>query len=385
MTASTLSTSSATRFPSSRRFRRARRWALLASAALLVTACAGGGTQPAVPAGGAQGGALQAFDQNSIPPTGVQGGPTFDLSGVRIVATTPAPGAINMGTFFAYKRLEEWGADVDIVVITTTSGVQALVAGEANIASQGTDEVVLAAAEGARMVSVGAPYTAVDYVLVGRRDITDLPALRNRVVGMSGPSGFDALLTRLTLEQNGMNPEGDVRFVQIGGSPDRAAALLSGRIDAATIFMEDWEEISRRTDELRLIHYMADTVPGIPSAAFFADERYWNENRQVALALACANLQANRWINSSEDSFVEWVLRIVPGSTEEAARAIYRAGREVDMWPTDPERIMSVQGLNGLVDAMLQTGEISNRVDPVTISDTSYLREAAAMGCGQES
>src|SRR5690606_9281159 len=334
---------------------RARRWALLGAAALLASACAGGAAQsPPVPAGGAPGGAsgggLQAFDQNAVPATGVQGGPTFDLSGVRVVATTPAPGAINMGTFFAYKRLEEWGADVEVVVITTTSGVQTIVAGGADIASPGTDEVVLGAAEGARMVSIGAPYTAVDYVLVARNDITDLAALRDRVVGMSGPSGFDALLTRLTLEQNGMNPEGDVRFVQIGGSPDRAAALLSGQVDAATIFMEDWEELSRRTDQLRLVHYMADTVPGIPSAAFFAEESYWAENREVALALACANLQANEWINSSEDGFVDWVLRVVPGSTEEAARAIYRSGREVDMWPTDPERILSVDGLGGLVD-----------------------------------
>jgi NitT/TauT family transport system substrate-binding protein len=270
-----------------------------------------------------------------------------------------------------------------MVVITTTSGVQTIVAGGADVASQGTDEVVLGAAEGARMVAVGAPYTAVDYVLVGRRDIADVAALRGRVVGMSGPSGFDALLTRLTLEQQAMNPDGDVRFVQIGGSPDRAAALLSGQVDAATIFLEDWEEISRRTDQLRLVHYMAETVPGIPSSAFFAEASYWTENRQVALALACANLQANQWINASEHGFVDWVLRVVPGSTEEAARAIYRSGREVDMWPTDPQRVLSVDGLGGLVDAMLQTGEISTRVDPGTIADTGFLHEAADMGCGQ--
>ncbi|TQM11466.1 ABC transporter substrate-binding protein [Pseudonocardia kunmingensis] len=361
-----------------------RRLALLCTATLLATACAGGGGQrPAVPAGGAAGGALQAFDQNAIPATGVQGGPTFDLSGVRIVVTTPAPGAINMGTFFAYKRLEEWGADVEIVVITTTSGVQTLVAGGADIASQGTDEVILGAAEGARMVAIGAPYAAVDYVMVGRRDIADVAALRGRVVGMSGPSGFDALLTRLALEQHGMDSNGDVNFVQIGGSPDRAAALLSGQVDAATIFLEDWEELSRRTDQLGLIHYMAETVPGIPSSAFFAQESYWAENRQVGVALACANLQANAWINASEHGFVDYVLRVVPGSTEEAARAIYRSGREVDMWPTDPERVFSVAGLGGLVDAMLQTGEISSRVEPGTIADTSFLREAADMGCGQ--
>jgi hypothetical protein len=34
---------------------------------------------------------------------------------------------------------------------------------------------------------------------------------------------------------------------------------------------------------------------------------------------------------------------------------------------------------------MMQTGEISTRVDPATIADPTFLREAADMGCGQGS
>lgn len=352
----------------------------LAAASLVLTAC-GAGQSPGTAPGAAGGGGSQELSDGQIPPTGVEGGPDFDLSGVEIVATTSPPGAINMGTFFAYKRLEEWGADVETVIITTTSGVQTILAGRADIASQGSDEVVLGAAEGADMVSIGAPSTAMDYVLVARKGIEEVADLEGQAVGMSGPSGFDALLTRYSLEDAGLARDA-ARFVQIGGSPDRGSALLSGQVDAATIFLEDWEELSRQTDDLVLVQYLADIVPDFPATAYFAQGSFWEENEEVALALACANLQANAFLNSDADTYVDYVTRVVPGATEEAARAIFASSQEVSMWPEDAADVLSVDGMSGLIDAMVETGEISDAVDPSDVADTSYLQEAGEMGCG---
>ena len=369
-----------------------RRAALLGAAALALSACGGGagsGEAP-TPAGGAPAGAAggggqpEELDSGEIPGTGVEGGPEFDLSGKTVVATTSPPGAINMGTFWAYKRLEEWGADVETVIVTTTSGVQAIVADRADLASQGSDEVVLGAAEGANTVAIGAPSTAMDYVLVARGDAESVEDLEGKTIGMSGPSGFDALLSRLSVERAGLDAGSDVNFVQIGGSPDRAAALLAAQVDAATIFLEDWEELSRQTEELQLVQYMAEIVPDFPATAYFAQADYWEDNPEVALALACANLQANVWLNSSEDEYVEYVLQVVPGATEEAARAIYQHAQEVNMWPTEPDRLLSVDGMAGLIDAMLETGDITEPVEAEEVVDVSYLEEAADMGCNEQ-
>lgn len=361
-----------------------RKSSLLIAAVVLMAGCGGTATKggSAAPQGAAP--SKEKLDEGEIPATGVKGGPDFDLSGKKVVATTSPPGAINMGTFFAYKRLEEWGADVETVIVTTTSGVQTIIAGRADIASQGSDEVILGAAEGAEMVAVGAPSTAMEYVLVAKKGVSDVKALKGKTIGMSGPSGFDALLARFALEDEQLDPRKDVKFVQIGGSPERASALLAGQVDAATIIMDDWEELRRKTEDLELILYMADVVPEFPATAYFAEASYWEENSDVALALACANLQANAWISSSEDTFVDYVLQVVPGATEEAARSIHQAGKEVGMWPTDAGDVFTVEGLGGLVDAMVETGDISEPVDPATIADVSYLEEAAEMGCGQE-
>lgn len=350
----------------------------LVAASFILAACSGGAAQNP-DAGSEQG--EDSLDEGQVPATGVEGGPDFDLSGTEIVVTTSPPGAINMGTFFAYKRLEEWGADVETVIVTTTSGVQTIMAGRADIASQGSDEVILGAAEGAEMVSVGAPSTAMDYVLVGDESVQSVADLEGKAVGMSGPSGFDTLLTRFSLEDAGLD-DNAARFVQIGGSPDRASALLTGQVQAATVFLEDWEELKPQAEDLHLVQYMADIVPEFPATAYFADRSFWEENGDVALALACANLQANTFLNSSEDTYVDYVLQVVPGATEEAARAIYQSGQEVDMWPEAADDILSVDGMSGLIDAMVETEEISSAVDPASVVDVSYLQEAEEMGCG---
>lgn len=353
--------------------------ALVASLALASGCGASGG-------GGATGDnsdkSAEDIVNENVPDTGITHGPKFDLAGVKITATTALPGAINIGTLFAYKRLEEWGAEVDTIVLTTTSGAQTLIAGRADIASQGSDELVLSAAEGANMVGIGATSTAQPYVLVADNKVGDsIESLKGKTVGMSGPSGFDALLTRLALDGVGLDPKSDAKFVQIGGSPDRATALLSGQVDAATIFLEDWEEISRKTDKLHLVKYMAELVPDVPAWSYFAEASYWKDNPEVALALACANLEANNWINEDKDRYVDYVRQLVPSSTEEALSSIYDSAQKINMWPTDPDKLFSPDGLKGLISAMADTGEIKTEVDPAQISDLSYLQKAESMGC----
>ncbi|MPZ88828.1 MAG: PhnD/SsuA/transferrin family substrate-binding protein [Nitriliruptorales bacterium] len=363
--------------------------ALFALVVPLAAACASGeqGEAP-VPAGAPPGAEEDQAEEDQAAPegggTGVEGGPSFDLSGTSITATTSIPGALNIGTFWAFERLEEWGAEVDTVILTTTTGIQTLIAGRSDLASHGSDEVVLGAAEGAEVIAIGAPATRMDYVLVGSSDYAEVADLQGGTIAMSGPAGFDALLSRLSLRDAGLDPETDVNFVQVGGSPDRATALLSGQVDAATVFLEDWEELRLQTDDLQLIQYMADIVEEFPASAYFAQASFWEENPDVALALACANLQANAWINEDKQRFIDYTLELVEGATPEAVDSIYDAAQEIDMFPTEPEELFSVSGLGGLVDAMVETGDISSPVEPEEIADISYLQEAADMGCGQE-
>lgn len=311
------------------------------------------------------------------------GGASVDLSGVEYVASTSQPSALLIPQFYAFDLLREWGATVEEVILTNIPGVQALVAGQTNLAPHGADELILGAAEGANPVGIGSLVAKQEYVLVATGDITTVADLEGATIGMSGPAGFDALLTRFVLEGEGIDPDSGASFVQVGGSPDRAAALLSGNVDAATIGVDDWFQLASQTDEAQIVVRLAETVPDYPSSVYFGMADFWEANPDAALGVACANLEANKWAQEDRQRFIDYGLDLIEGADEGAIGELYDFAIEVGMYPTDPGEVLSTRGMEGLMEAMVETGDISQPIDVEAVVDTSYLEEAAAMGCGQ--
>ena len=305
----------------------------------------------------------------------------FDLSGETIQISGPQADPLGMTTFKIMDYLEEWGADVEDVTVTTTAGVQALAAGQVDVAAQGADELILGAAEGLDVVAIASQRSRMDYILVTSSDITSIEDLRGKTIGISGPNGFDALLTRMTLIENGMSTD-DVNFVQIGGSGDRAAALLAGRIDAATIFISHWFEIDSQSDDFNDLLYMSELVPDFTKDVMITTQDYLEENEQVGVALACANLEANEWFHEDKEQWIEYTMDKVEAIDREVLSDLYDTLVEIDMYPQDPEEILTVEGLQSLADAMLENEDISQSVDAASLINLSYLQQAMDMGCG---
>ncbi len=310
-------------------------------------------------------------------------GAMVDLTGVEYIPSTSQPSALLIPQFYAFDLLTEWGASVEPVTLTNIPGVQALVAGQTNLAPHGADELILGAAEGAEPVGIGSLVAKQEYVLVATGDITTVADLEGATIGMSGPAGFDALLTRFVLEDEGIDPETGASFVQVGGSPDRAAALLSGNVDAATIGVDDWFQLASQTDAAQIVVRLAETVPDYPSSVYFGLADFWEENPQAALGLACANLEANKWAQEDRQRFIDYWLDLIDGADADAIGELYDFASDVGIYPTDPSEVLSTRGMEGLMEAMVETGDISQPVDVEAVVDTSYLEEAAGMGCGQ--
>ena len=300
---------------------------MIAAVGLVLAACGGDDDETtAAPAG-------EEADEGG---EAASDGPSFDLSGQTLRITASPPGSLTVGSRYVFDKLEEWGAEVDVIELTTTTGIQALIADQSDAGTHGADEVVLGAAEGAEVVAIGAPVSRMDYVLIGSSDIESVEDLQGASIAMSGPAGFDTLLTRMTMRNAGLDPESDARFVQIGGSGERAAALLTDNVQAATVFLEDWYEISQRAEDLRLVQYMAELVPDFPSDVYFGTSEFWAEHEELATAIACANLEANALFVQGKDRYVAFAAPLVPGATEEGIGNSTTSAMEIDMWPTDP-------------------------------------------------
>lgn len=360
------------------------RIAALPCLVLVASACGAAGTPGSgAPAPGAPGAGGAGQTNSSIDPlVKAFKGPKVDLSGVSLTATTPEPDSLDMGSVFMFDKLQQWGAKVDVVTITTTSGIQTMIAGRSNLGNHGADEVILGNSEGANVTAIGSSRTKQSYVLVAKNDIKNVAGLKGSTIAMSGPSGFDTLLTNYTLKNAGLGNQ--AKLVQVGGSPDRAQALIAGTVDAATIFLSDWENLQRKTNKIHMLVNFADST-SFPGDAYYLKADYLKSHQKLGLAIACANLEANQWLDSNESQYIEFANRHIKGADQAGLKATWSDATKAGMWPTDPSQVIGQAGLESLQQAMLGSGEITKKVSLASSVDTSFLKKASAMGCGKSS
>jgi NitT/TauT family transport system substrate-binding protein len=309
-------------------------------------------------------------------------GPSFDLSGQTLRLGSAQPEALGMGIHYAVDELERWGAEVEHSYLSNITGIEAMVAGQLDVSASSADEVLLGVAEGAPVTAISAPPSTMHYAVVVSEAIETPADLEGATLAISSPGSFNALLLREILIQEGIDPDTGGNFIQIGGTGERAAALLAGQADAAVVFIDSWLELEQQTDDLRNLGYVADLIPDLPSRLWYGEDTFLSENPDMALAMACASLNANAWIQSDKDDFIAFTEGEVDGVSPDAVGAFYDVAIDIGMYPTEPDAVVDFDALEKLNQLMVTNGDIDEPVDVAAMVDMSYLEEAAAMGCG---
>src|ERR1044071_760349 len=123
--------------------------------------------------------------------------------------------------------------DLD-VALTFARGVlatQAMVVGSFPVGFASVSAVINANLAGARLKFVGAVTNRLIYAVVTARDITNPNQLKGKKVGIARFGDASETATRFAARELGLDPDRDIAMLQIGNSPDRFAALATGKID----------------------------------------------------------------------------------------------------------------------------------------------------------
>ena len=306
----------------------------------------------------------------------------FDLSGTSVTIGTAQAQVLNVGTLRMIELLEGWGADVTRVELPSISGLEAIVADRIEVAARSSDEILSGQSRGVDVVAIGAPISTMHYAVISAPGVDSIADLDGKAIGTSGPGGFNGMLFRYMLRREGLEPEVDVQIVPVGGSSERAAAVMAGQVQATVTYIDNWLAMEEQGANVQLLGYVAELVPGLSSRAVFAEREYLEQNADLATAIACANLEVNAWVNEDKDTFVSYTVENVRGADQEAVEKFYDVAMSVDMFPTDPESLLDTEGYQSLADLMYEGGELEEPLDAGGFIDRSYLEKAAEMGCG---
>jgi NitT/TauT family transport system substrate-binding protein len=142
---------------------------------------------------------------------------------------------------------EKYGLDARLIYIQSAPTVlQALVAGEGQIAVGGPKPVVDSALSGGTAVLLGAVTDVPAFYIMATPDIQSIQDLKGKPVGVTRFGGSADFAMRLVLKSHGLEPIKDVPFIQINGGLAAVAAAMSKKLVVAAPFSAPANLIAKR-------------------------------------------------------------------------------------------------------------------------------------------
>jgi NitT/TauT family transport system substrate-binding protein len=131
---------------------------------------------------------------------------------------------------------KKYGLDFQLVYISSASMVTAaMLSGSGDVAISGGEAIVRAATQGVNeLVFIAAAKNSLTHSILARPEIKRPEDLKGKTLGLTRIGSNSHYFVIQALRRYGLEPS-DVNFIQTGGQVENLTALLSGKVDAATM------------------------------------------------------------------------------------------------------------------------------------------------------
>lgn len=334
---------------------RLRYAAILVGAALLATGAAACGSSSPASSGPSAGGSSS--------------GSRVDTTSVR-VAYDSQPDIGDLPSLAAMKIMRDEGYNINQQVLNGSSvTADAVSTGSAQMASLNGISVFQAVNKGNSFVAFAEKYTN-EEVLVTKSSITSVGQLAGATVSVQSPDATSTSLVLYTEKTNNLQ----VKFVYQPNSATRAAALVSGQVDASPLEFDDVDKILGETgSNYHVLIYYDKTLPWILGNVFFTSKSFMSAHKSIVQAFVNALAQADQAAYADPNGFLATYGSLLTGYTpsvlkqsmdESAAGKIWGTNRGA-LLATDVQKTLSFDKTDGLL-----TGA---QVSQLTSAEPSWL------------
>ena len=153
----------------------------------------------------------------------------------KVAASYPGIAGYNIPFWVALDggEFKKAGLEVDPVIISGGSkSMQALLSGGLDFAHVSGGVSVQANLSGADVTILATAANSMSAGVIAAKDIKTFQDLRGKKIGIASFGGNNDIGLRFAFKKNGINPDKDVTFLQMGGERNRLTALERGAISA---------------------------------------------------------------------------------------------------------------------------------------------------------
>jgi ABC-type nitrate/sulfonate/bicarbonate transport system substrate-binding protein len=220
----------------------------------------------------------------------------------RSVEQLPTYAASDKG-FFAQE-----GIKADIVLIGSTDTlVQALVAGQLNVAIVDPSAAINAIERGASLKIVGGTVPIAAYTLVGCPKYKSVKELKGTTIGVVSLVSGSTIFLKEMLKSEGLEINRDYLIIQGGPTTQRLASLKGCNTSATMILGGDLPRAREfGFNEIARLH---DYIPNLQFHTFIVDSRWAESNSQLTVRYLKAMVQAMQWAHAHKEEAAQLVTK----------------------------------------------------------------------------
>jgi NitT/TauT family transport system substrate-binding protein len=268
------------------------------------------------------------------------------------------------------------GLDVEIIYIPGGSTVvQAMIAGELQFGRGSATEVVSSHLAGFPLKVLAALINKFVYSFVTPPGITKPQDLKGKAVAVSRFGAGSDFITRMALKSWGLEPVKDVTILQIGNSPERLAAIASGKVHGSILSLSQTPRA--RKLGLRVLADLSQIDAEYPQGVLYAPGALIEKRPDLVQNFLKAFVEAIRQFKINKPLAFK-IISKSSGLKEKADIEDYHAVLTKNFLLDYP--MPTVAGLRTVLDDLGARNPKAREVKPEDLLETRFLRELKESG-----
>jgi NitT/TauT family transport system substrate-binding protein len=226
------------------------------------------------------------------------------------------------------KIFEKHGLNVDVVLIESgVTTVQALTAGETQIAMGGGTVAVSSNLAGSDIISIASIESRLPYALLAQKEIKTIDQLKGKRLAVSRFGSASDLAARLILQRYGMVPDKDVTILQTGGTSTRLSALSKRSIDT-TVLTPEFFNVGKKAGFTILVDPTQYDIP-FPQLEVITTRAFLKAQPDLATRYLRAIIEGIHMVKNNPEPSIRALGKYLRIDDREALEDVYRLYREI--------------------------------------------------------
>ncbi|MGE5306872.1 MAG: ABC transporter substrate-binding protein [Alphaproteobacteria bacterium] len=289
----------------------------------------------------------------------------------------PSPSA-SFFPLFATKEaglFEKYGLEAEMIYVQGVQLVQVHVSGQLNFASISSVVYLQASVEGADLVQIASSIDNQLMRLMVDPSISKPADLKNKTIAVTRFGSLTDLLVRPALKNWGLDPQKDVKLVQIGRMSDIASAIALKRVDAGVISFPTSVQADKMG--IKTLLDFAESGDELPATTVVISRRYGKANRDVVLRFLKAYIEGTHRLFTDRELGIRALKKYGGISDKEMLATTY------DLFTSRYIKKVPKASLKGIANSLALIAESNPKAKgrkPEEFMDASYMDELEKTG-----